>query len=67
VPLPLVLIVRTTKGIFTVEVPYNPSFMFNVCAKLEKFSNSQVLVMAEISRKEFPGIHIHFSLFFKTN
>ena len=38
-----VLVVWTTKGIFTVEVSYNPSFIFNVCAKLEKFWNLQVL------------------------
>ena len=43
----------TTKGIFTVEVPYNPSFMFNVCAKLEKFWNSQVL--PKIHKQGNPG------------
>ena len=57
-----VLVVWTTKGIFTVEVPYNPSFMLNVCAKLEKFWKSQVLpfLMAEISRTVFQGIIIDF-------
>ena len=55
-----ILVVWTTKGIFTVEVPYNPSFMCNVCTNLEKFWNSQVLpfMMAEISRTVFPGICI---------
>ena len=57
-----VLVVWTTKGIFTVEVPYNPSFMLNVCAKLEKFWKIQVLpfLMAEISRTVFQGIIIDF-------
>ena len=61
-----ILVVWTTKGIFTVEVPYNPSFTFNVCLKLEKFWNSQVLpfMMAEISRTVFPGIYISFFLYF---
>lgn len=51
------LVVWTTKGIFTVEVPYNPSFMFDSCAKLEKVWKSQVLpfTMAEITRTVFPG------------
>jgi len=64
-----VLVVWTTKGIFTVEVPYNPSLIFNVCAKLEKFWNLQVLpfMIAEISRTVFPGICLDFSLFFKIN
>ena len=45
-------VVWTRKGIFTVEVPYNPSFMSNVCAKLERFWTSQVVpfMMAEVSR-----------------
>ena len=57
-----VLVVWTTKGIFNVEVPYNPSFMLNVCAKLEKFWKIQVLpfLMAEISRTVFQGIIIDF-------
>ena len=61
-----ILVVWMKKGIFTVEVPYNPSFMINVCTKLEKFWNSQVLpfMMTEISRTVFPGIRINFSLSF---
>ena len=52
-----VLVVWTRKGIFTVEVPYNLSFMSNVCFKLEKFWISQVLpfMMIEVSRTVFPG------------
>ena len=47
-----IFVVWTRKGIFTVEVPYNPSFMWNVCAKLERFWTSQVVpfMMAEVSR-----------------
>ena len=50
-------VVWTRKGIFTVEVPYNPSFMSNVCAKLEKFWTSQVFpfMIAEVSRTVLPG------------
>ena len=61
-----ILVVWTTKGIFTVEVPYNPSFLFNVCAKLEKVWNSQVLsfMMAEIFRTVFAGISISLFLYF---
>lgn len=60
-----VLVVWTTKGIFTVEVPYNPSFMFDSCAKLKNFWKSQVpFTMAEITRTVFPGISVGFSLFF---
>jgi len=57
-----ILVVWTTKGIFSVEVPYNPPFMFNVCAKLGKLWNSQVLPfrIVEISRTVFPGICIDF-------
>ena len=60
------LVVWTTKGIFTVEVPYNPNFMFDSCAKLEKVWKSQVLpfTMAEMTRTVFPGISIGFSLCF---
>ncbi|CAH3035244.1 unnamed protein product [Porites lobata] len=32
-----IFVVWTNKGIFTVEVTYDPSFMSVVCAKLEKF------------------------------
>jgi len=61
-----ILVVWTTKGIFTVEVPYNPGFMFNVCTKLEKFWNSQVLpfMTAEISGTVFPGNCVSFFLSF---
>ncbi|CAH3158260.1 unnamed protein product [Porites lobata] len=38
-----IFVVWTNKGIFTVDVPYDPSFMSVVCAKLEKFWTSQVL------------------------
>ena len=38
-----IFVVWTNKGIFTVEVPCDPSFMSVVCAKLEKFLTSQVL------------------------
>ncbi|KAL9977617.1 hypothetical protein ACROYT_G015041 [Oculina patagonica] len=52
-----VLVVWTRKGIFTVEVPYNPSFMSNVCFKLEKYWISQVLpfMMIEVSKTVFPA------------
>ena len=52
-----IFVVWTNKGIFTVEVPYNPGFMTNVCAKLEKFWTSQVLpfMMTEGSQTVLPG------------
>ena len=52
-----IFVVWTNKGIFTVEVPCDPSFMSIVCAKLEKFWTSQVLpfLISEVSMTSFPG------------
>ena len=46
----------TNKAIFTVEVPYDPSFMSDVCAKLEKFWTSPVLpfLISEIATTSSP-------------
>ena len=54
-------VVWTKKGIFTVEVPYNPSFMSNVCVQLEKFWTSQVLPfkMTEASGTVLPGTVVY--------
>ena len=50
-----IFVVWTNKGIFTVEVPCDPSFMSIVCAKLEKFWTSQVLpfLISEVSLHPF--------------
>lgn len=50
-------VVWTNQGIFTVDVPYDPSFMSVVCAKLEKFWTSQVLpfLLSEVSMTSLPG------------
>ena len=46
----------TNKAIFTVEVPYDPSFMSDVCAKLEKFWTSPVLpvLIGEVATTSLP-------------
>ena len=52
-----IFVVWTNKGILTVEVPYDPSFMSLLCAKLEKFCTSQVLpfLITEVSTTSLPG------------
>ena len=61
-----IFVVWTKKGIFTLEVPYNPSFMSNVCSKLEKFWTGQVLpfMITEVSRTILPGICAQIFLYF---
>ena len=48
------------KRIFTVEVPYDPSFMSVVCAKLEKFWTSQVLpfLISDVFTTSLPGKYL---------
>ena len=52
--------VWTKQGILSVEVLFDPKFMFNVCAKLEKFWTSQVLpfLMTAVSRPVLSGIYL---------
>jgi len=46
----------TNKAIFTVEVPCEPSFMSDVCAKLEKFWTSLILpfLISEVATTSLP-------------
>ena len=55
-----IFVVWTNKVIFTVEVPYDLSFMSVVCAKLEKFWTSQVLpsLISEVSTTSLPGKYL---------
>ena len=55
-----IFVVWTNKGIFTVDVPYDPSFMSVVCAKLEKFWTSQVLpfLITDVSTTSLPGKYL---------
>ena len=55
-----IFVVWTNKRIFTVEVPYDPSFMSVVCAKLEKFWTSQVLpfLISEVFTTSLPGKYL---------
>ena len=54
-----IFVVWTRKGIFFVEVPYNPNFMFDVCEKLERFWISQVLpyMVSEVLGAVLSGIY----------
>ena len=55
-----IFVVWTNKRIFTVEVPYDPSFMSVICAKLEKFWTSQVLpfLISEVFTTSLPGKYL---------
>ena len=55
-----IFVVWTNKGIFTVEVPYDYSFMSSVFAKLEKFWTSQVLpfLITEVSTTSLQGKYL---------
>ena len=55
-----IFVVWTNKGIFIVDVPYDPSFMSVVCPKLEKFWTSQVLpfLITDVSTTSLPGKYL---------
>ena len=41
----IILVVWTKQGVFTVELPFNPSFMTKVCFKLDMFWSQQILLI----------------------
>ena len=50
-----ILLVLTKQGVLTVEVPFNPSFMTNVCSKLEMFMTNNL-----VSTTIFPDMQPFF-------
>ena len=53
------LVVWTKKGVLTVEVPFNSSFMTNVCSRLEMFWSQQILPFTmnnQVCTAIFPGV-----------
>ena len=54
-----ILVVWTKQGVFTVEVPFNASFMTEVCSKLEMFWFQQILpfmMNTLVYTTSFPGM-----------
>ena len=54
-----ILVVWTKQVVFTVEVPFNASFMTKVCSKLEMFWSQQILPFMMnnlVSTATFPGM-----------
>ena len=54
-----ILVVWTKQGVFTVEVPFNASFMTEVCSELEMFWFQQILpfmMNTLVSTTSFPGM-----------